>query len=154
MNEAIEQNSAILNGHEHTKMGGVPVKANPKLGLRWHYTGLQQLYFVTWKFEEPINWGSHKVTELADYVWLLVPYVHPEKPVEDLQLASDETIREITKEEALEIIEMRKPEGLFLQIESDNSWTAIDNSTGDTWTENFEEKETAIDWLNGKFQVV
>lgn len=40
------------------------------------------------------------------------------------------------------------PRGLFL-IDDMDSFTAIDNSTGDAWTEEFERKEEAIKWLEG-----
>lgn len=32
-------------------------------------------------------------------------------------------------------------------------WVAVDNSTKDCWVEEFDDKQKAIDWLDGKFEV-
>lgn len=45
-----------------------------------------------------------------------------------------------------EVIERRYPEGLFL-CKSGKYWVAVDNSTGDAWTEEFSTKCQAIFWL-------
>lgn len=53
------------------------------------------------------------------------------------------------------IIEYRRPLGLFL-IETKNYpgyLVAIDNQTGDCWTEEFDCKQTAMDWLQGRIEV-
>lgn len=34
-----------------------------------------------------------------------------------------------------------------------NSFIAVDNSTGDAWTEEFPTMKDAIDWLNNKFEM-
>ena len=44
------------------------------------------------------------------------------------------------------VIDKRQPEGLFLCKES-KQWVAVDNCTGDAWTENFSTKYQAIFWL-------
>lgn len=51
-----------------------------------------------------------------------------------------------------EIIESRTPNGHFLAKEG-RKWVAVDNSTGDAWTEEFSSKRQAIRWLRGKFEV-
>lgn len=68
--------------------------------------------------------------------------------------------QEVTILELDEIIETRRPLGLFLHnnlivLLLDNSsrqtYTAVDNSTGDAWTEEFDIKEDAINWLVNKY---
>lgn len=56
-------------------------------------------------------------------------------------------IKQINGLQSSEIIETRKPKGLFYVVEPDNSFTGIDNSTGDAWTENFEAEEECMSWL-------
>lgn len=46
------------------------------------------------------------------------------------------------------VIETRRPYGLFA-IQDGDRWVAIDNSTGDAFTEEFQSKEAACDWLLG-----
>lgn len=50
------------------------------------------------------------------------------------------------------IIEYRHPNGYFLS-QSGSLWVAVDNSTGDAWTEDFDSKRHAICWLRGDFEV-
>ncbi len=50
------------------------------------------------------------------------------------------------------VIEHRTPYGLFLTKES-HKWVAVDNTTGDAWTEEFSRKRQAVRWLRGKFEV-
>ena len=50
------------------------------------------------------------------------------------------------------VIEHRIPSGLFLTKEG-RKWIAVDNTTGDAWTEEFSRKRQAIRWLRGKFEV-
>lgn len=45
-----------------------------------------------------------------------------------------------------DIIVNRRPKGLFLCQEG-LRWVAVDNSTGDAWTEDFSEKLEAVQWL-------
>ena len=57
-----------------------------------------------------------------------------------------------------EIIENRKPIGLFISREKRTGrkrglFVAVDNSTGDAWTETFEKLKDAENWLMGKFEV-
>lgn len=59
-------------------------------------------------------------------------------------------ITQITSEEAFEIIDTRKPLGLFCVIqecESATFYTAIDNSSGDAWVEDFRSLEACKNWL-------
>ncbi len=51
-----------------------------------------------------------------------------------------------------EVIETRQPLGLFLCRDSQR-WVAVDNSTGDAWTEEFRWKFRAVQWLKGKFEM-
>jgi len=75
-------------------------------------------------------------------------------------MINENTIIEITNEEALSIIDFfsrknegklvnlaEEREGMFLAPDADGSWTAIDNRGGDAWTENFKCKEVAARWL-------
>lgn len=50
------------------------------------------------------------------------------------------------------VIEHRTPSGLFLTKEG-RKWVAVDNTTGDAWTEEFSRKRQAVRWLRGKFEV-
>ena len=50
------------------------------------------------------------------------------------------------------VIEHRTPYGLFLTKEG-RKWVAVDNTTGDAWTEEFSRKRQAVRWLRGKFEV-
>lgn len=50
------------------------------------------------------------------------------------------------------IIEYRHSNGYFLS-QSGSLWVAVDNSTGDAWTEDFDSKYQAIHWLRGDFEV-
>lgn len=55
----------------------------------------------------------------------------------------------ITSNEAEKIIDTRKPLGKFY-FKEDGLFIAIDNSTGDAWTEEFKKKQDCFDYLNGK----
>lgn len=55
-------------------------------------------------------------------------------------------IKEVSSDEAGDIINNRKPLGLFLQKDG-NTFVAIDNSTGDAWTEEFKNRRSAEKWL-------
>jgi len=50
------------------------------------------------------------------------------------------------------VISQRKPLGLFLSREN-RMWIAVDNSTRDAWTEEFQSKRQAVRWLRGEFEV-
>lgn len=55
-------------------------------------------------------------------------------------------IKEVTNQEAMEIIDTRQPRGLFWTMEG-NIYVAIDNLTGDAWTEDFTTKEECLEYL-------
>lgn len=57
-------------------------------------------------------------------------------------------LREVSREEAAEIIETREPRGAFLCVEGDVV-VGIDNGTGDAWTEEFEDRTECLKWLLG-----
>lgn len=57
--------------------------------------------------------------------------------------------KEITQAKALDIIETRKPCGLFFLKEGEG-YTGIDNQTGDAWTEEFQTKNECLKWLKGE----
>ena len=50
------------------------------------------------------------------------------------------------------VIERRTPLGLFLTKEG-RIWVAVDNTTGDAWTEEFSRKRQAVRWLRGMVEV-
>lgn len=64
-------------------------------------------------------------------------------------------IIKVTREEASQIIETRKPLGLFYSIDYIMSefaqmkkvYVGIDNSTGDAWTEDFKSLSACKRWL-------
>ena len=51
-----------------------------------------------------------------------------------------------------QVIDRRIPCGLFLTKEG-RKWVAVDNTTGDAWTEEFSRKRQAIRWLRGKSEI-
>lgn len=64
-------------------------------------------------------------------------------------------IQSVPINELYKIIETRKPIGLFLSREKKKGrqkglFVAVDNLTGNAWTEEFIELEDAEDWLSGK----
>ena len=61
-------------------------------------------------------------------------------------------IKRVRPAQLLDVIDLRAPLGLFLTKEG-RTWVAVDNSTGDAWTEEFSRKRQAIRWLQGKFEV-
>lgn len=64
--------------------------------------------------------------------------------------------REITQAEAADLLasgfETRRyePLGLFLVGEAGGTWTGIDNSTGNAWTEEFGTQAECLKWLKGE----
>ncbi len=60
-------------------------------------------------------------------------------------------IIEITKEEANKIIETKEPLGLFWFIYGD-TFIAIDNSRGEAFVEEFDDKEEGLQWLKDWFK--
>ena len=61
-------------------------------------------------------------------------------------------IQRVNPERMMDVIDFRTPLGLFLTKEG-HTWVAVDNSTGDAWTEEFRWRYQAIRWLRGKFEV-
>lgn len=67
----------------------------------------------------------------------------------------DARIKKLTKEEAERLLSSNdpgtsgsyRPLGLFIVDEWDGTFTAIDNSDGDAWTEPFCSEERAVEWL-------
>ena len=55
-------------------------------------------------------------------------------------------VKEITREEAKEIIENRMPFGCFW-LQEGAQFIGIDNQSGDAWTEEFTSKGACIGWL-------
>ena len=51
-----------------------------------------------------------------------------------------------------QVIDRRIPCGLFLAKEG-RKWVAVDNTTGDAWTEEFSRKRQAVRWLRGKSEI-
>lgn len=60
-------------------------------------------------------------------------------------------IIEITKEEANKIIETKEPLGLFWLIDGD-TLIVIDNSRGEAFAEEFDDKEEGLQWLKDWFK--
>jgi len=61
-------------------------------------------------------------------------------------------IQKVTQEEMLKIIEIRKPLGKFYRIEG-KTIIAVDNSTGDAWTEEFTDFETFLLWITTQLTI-
>ena len=58
-------------------------------------------------------------------------------------------IKRVHPSQLLGVIDCRTPLGLFLTKEG-RKWVAVDNSTGDAWTEEFSRKHQAVHWLREK----
>ena len=63
-----------------------------------------------------------------------------------------ESILRVDIEQLQKIIEQRSPRGCFL-TRICHKWVAVDNTTYDAWTEEFNQKRQAIRWLRGEFEV-
>jgi hypothetical protein len=72
-------------------------------------------------------------------------------PLKTIEQMIEEHIKIISHKEASKIIETRKPEDVFL-IVNEEGITAIDNSTGEAWTEDFNSMEVALRWLKGEIE--
>lgn len=59
-------------------------------------------------------------------------------------------IKEVTEKEAENIILTREPRGLYWTKEQE-FFIAIDNLTGDAWTENFLDKKQCFDYLKESY---
>ena len=61
-------------------------------------------------------------------------------------------IKRVSPEFLGKVIEDRIPCGHFLAKES-RKWVAVDNCTGDAWTEEFPRRRQAVCWLRGEYEV-
>ncbi len=61
-------------------------------------------------------------------------------------------IQELTQEQMSEVIETRKPIGKFYRQEG-NTFVGVDNTTGDAWTEEFNDFGTLLLWINTQMTV-
>ena len=57
-------------------------------------------------------------------------------------------IKIVMPEKAAKVIDSRKPMGQFLVLNKD-AYTAIDNSNGEAWTEDFRNLKNCLMFLNG-----
>lgn len=62
------------------------------------------------------------------------------------------SIHRVDIEQLQEVIKHRSPCGCFL-TKAGHKWVAVDNTTYDAWTEEFNQKRQAIRWLRGEFEV-
>lgn len=58
-------------------------------------------------------------------------------------------IQIITKKQFENIIDTREPAGSFLLLNK-NSFTGVDNTTGDAWVEDFKDLQNCLRWLHGE----
>ena len=52
-------------------------------------------------------------------------------------------VRDVSLSRLLAVMSSRQPPGRFLARE-DTGWTALDNTTGDAWTDQFRHRRTAL----------
>lgn len=62
-------------------------------------------------------------------------------------------IQEVGSLQLKRVIEERVPLGKYWTESSAEVYVAVDNSSGDAWTEEFNDKDIMLDWLNNKFEV-
>jgi len=62
-------------------------------------------------------------------------------------------IQEVGQLQLSRVIEERVPLGKYWNESSAGVYVAVDNSDGDAWTEEFDDKEIMLDWLNNKFEI-
>ncbi len=55
-------------------------------------------------------------------------------------------IQRVSLDQLDSVIESRLPQGCFL-AQDNGTWVAVDNSTGDAWTEEFYTEHEAVCWL-------
>ena len=65
-----------------------------------------------------------------------------------IQILSRSEIRDLLSSSEGQPWGKYRPEGLFIGINADGTWCAMDNLEGDCWTEDFASLRTAVDWLN------
>jgi hypothetical protein len=77
--------------------------------------------------------------------------INPKTNLHDIEICINcgADLKEITQEEAEQIIETREPLGQFFKIEND-LYIGIDNQTGNAWTEEFKSREDCFRWLYGE----
>ena len=56
-------------------------------------------------------------------------------------------VQAVSMSQLLAVMSSRQPHGRFLAREG-TGWTALDNTTGDTWTEHFRHRRSALRWLS------
>ena len=61
------------------------------------------------------------------------------------------TLKKVSGKELDAIIDTREPIGLFY-CKDGRVWVAVDNSTGDAWTEEFVSESSARAWLVGEIK--
>ncbi len=83
--------------------------------------------------DEPCVYCGHKGTELMKNI--------------NSDQAKECGIKQLTKEEASAVIESRAPVGAFYTIDGETI-VGIDNTTGDSWAEEFKDIETCVRWLS------
>lgn len=71
---------------------------------------------------------------------------------QDKHISPMDEIHEIGQLEASKIIETRQPLGKFWLMEG-TKYVGIDNSDGDAWTEEFDDKEIMMAWLNNEIEM-
>ena len=63
-------------------------------------------------------------------------------------MSKESSIKKVTPEEMLQIIDTRKPLGMFYCISTFcKRYVACDNRTGDAWTEDFKSLSGAKNWV-------
>ena len=56
--------------------------------------------------------------------------------------------KQVTREVLQQVIRTREPKGWFYG-KSDDIYIAVDNETGDAWTEEFDSEKACKKWLSG-----
>ena len=115
-----------------------------RVGIEWEE---KENSFRLYDYDRPrITIGYEKDSETAikrckTYGFELIPM--QTRPITEVN----------TQAEIIDIIETREPKGLFFIKDEDDIGhtiiTAVDNTTGDAWTEDFSKLEDVIDWLYG-----
>lgn len=64
-------------------------------------------------------------------------------------------INKVSSNDIKKIIDTMKPDGNFYCYDKKNKgYIAVDNTTGDAWTESFKDKKSCLDWLENKEKTV
>lgn len=59
-------------------------------------------------------------------------------------------MKQVTPLTAAVIIETRKPQGKYWIMDESRKFIGIDNSTGEAWTEEFDNLNDCLKWLKGE----